>query len=245
MQRVAVFGATSAIAQQLIRIYAGEGARLVLVARNGERLRAVEGDARARGAAEVTPLTADLNETDEHRALVRRAWELWDGLDVAVIAQGVLGDQKHDQTDAAATELILKTNFTAPAALLTLLGVEFERARAGTMVVISSVAGDRGRPTNYIYGASKAGLDAFLSGLRARLYKAGVAVVTVKPGFVDTPMTAHLKKNPLFASPAAVAKGIRKAIAGGADVVYLPGFWRWILLIIRLLPEWLFKRLTL
>ncbi len=245
MSRVLVFGATSAIAQQLIRLYASEGARLVLVARHPGRLDAVAEDARARGATEVHAIAADLNTLDRHTALVEEAWQRFAGAEIAILAQGLLGNQKHDEQDAASATLVLQTNFIAPASLLGCLANLFETQRSGSLAAISSVAGDRGRPTNYIYGAGKAGLDAWLSGLRARLAKAGVHVLTVKPGFVDTPMTAHLPKNPLFASPETVARGIHRAIARRHSKAYLPAFWGPIMTVIRLLPEPIFKRLNL
>jgi short-subunit dehydrogenase len=140
----------------------------------------------------------------------------------------------------------LDVNFLSVVSLLTPLANRFEANKHGTLAVISSVAGDRGRQSNYVYGAAKSGLDAFLQGLRNRLSKAGVHVVTVKPGFVATPMTAHLpQQGPLWAQPDDVAEGIVKAIDKQKDVVYLPGFWALIMLIIRLIPERIFKRLNL
>lgn len=245
MSRVLVLGATSAIAQHLIRLYAAEGARLILVARNAERLDAVLADAQARGASCAVSVACDLNNLEQHPSLINRLWAEFDGIDTAVIAHGLLGNQKADEQDASTATLVLATNFLSPASLLGLLAVRFEAQRSGTIAAISSVAGDRGRPTNYIYGSGKAGLDAYLSGLRARLGKVGVNVLTIKPGFVDTPMTAHLEKNALFASPDTVARGIRNAIDARRSVVYLPGFWRLIMTIIRLIPEAVFKRLSL
>jgi decaprenylphospho-beta-D-erythro-pentofuranosid-2-ulose 2-reductase len=188
---------------------------------------------------------ADLNELQDHAALIEQVWNRWGGLDTALVAHGLLGNQKQDQSDPASANRVLETNFLGPASLLGLLANRFEAQRSGSLAAISSVAGDRGRPTNYIYGAGKAGLDAYLSGLRARLGKAGVNVLTVKPGFVDTPMTAHLPKNPLFASAESVARGIHRALSRRRSRVYLPWFWRPIMTIIRLLPEPIFKRLNL
>jgi short-subunit dehydrogenase len=116
--------------------------------------------------------------------------------------------------------------------------------RQGTLAVISSVAGDRGRRSNYVYGASKGALSIFLDGVRSRLDRAGVQVLTIKPGFVATPMTSHLEQGPLFAQPAQVAKGIVKAVERRRDVVYLPAFWAVIMLVIRLVPRPLFKKLN-
>ena len=196
MRRVLVLGATSAIAQQVARLYADRGAELFLVARNEERLGAVADDLRVRGASVETAI-ADLDDPARHDELLARAAQRLE-------AQG-----------------------------------------SGCIAALSSVAGDRGRGSNLVYGAAKAGLTAFLSGLRNRLSGAGVRVVTVKPGFVDTPMTDHLPKNPLYASPERVARDVVRAIEGGADVVYTPWWWRWVMLAVRLVPERLFKRLSL
>ena len=241
MRRVVVFGATSAIAQEAGRIFAARGDALHLVARNAGRLAAVAADLRARGASAVTAAAHDLDR--DPAAVVEEATAALGGFDVVLVAQGVLGDPaEYDQSPEAA-ERVLRTNLLGPVALMTRIAPLLQEGAC--IAALSSVAGDRGRASNGVYGASKAGLDAFLSGLRNRLYKRGVRVVTVKPGFVDTPMTAHLPKNPLYASPSAVARGIVRAVDGSADVVYLPWFWRLIMLVIRALPESVFKRLSL
>ena len=187
----------------------------------------------------------DLDDLARHEALVERAATALGGLDGALLAHGMLGDQEAAQRSYAEAEKVLRTNFLSAASLLTPLANRFEAQRAGTLVVISSVAGDRGRQSNYVYGASKGALSVFLQGLRNRLARSGVAVVTVKPGFVDTPMTAALKKNALFATPEQVARGILRAADSAQDEVYLPGFWRLIMFLIRAIPERIFKRLKL
>jgi len=162
-----------------------------------------------------------------------------------ILAHGVLGDPERTHSRYGDAEWVLKTNLLGPISLLTAIAERFEKQRAGTIVAIGSVAGDRGRQSNYVYGASKGGLDLFLQGLRNRLFRSGVRVITIKPGFVDTPMTAHMPRGILFASPERIARGIRRAIRGGGDVVYLPGFWRAIMTVVRLVPEPIFKRLKL
>jgi short-subunit dehydrogenase len=142
-------------------------------------------------------------------------------------------------------EAILRTNFLSAVSLITWLANYFETAQRGTLAVISSVAGDRGRKSNYVYGASKGGLNIFLDGVRNRIDRAGVHVLTIRPGFVATPMTAHLPQSPLFASPQRVAQDILKAIAQRKDVVYVPGFWAPIMFVIRGIPESIFKKLNL
>ncbi|HEX8818712.1 MAG TPA: SDR family oxidoreductase [Archangium sp.] len=245
MKKVLVLGATSAIAQATVRLLAARGASLYLVGRNAERLDAVAKDARTRGAARVESEALDLDELSRHEALVERAATALGGLDGALLAHGILGDQKAAEQSFSETEKVLRTNFLSAVSLLTPLANRFETQKSGTLVVISSVAGDRGRQSNYVYGASKGALSVFLQGLRNRLARSGVAVVTVKPGFVDTPMTADLKKNALFASPEKVARGIVRAADQGRNEVYLPGFWRLIMFIIRSIPEPVFKRMKL
>jgi decaprenylphospho-beta-D-erythro-pentofuranosid-2-ulose 2-reductase len=240
MERVLVLGATSAIAQQVARLYAARKASLFLVARNGERLSAVADDLRVRGAT-VETAVADLDDTSLHGDLIARAAPL----QIVLLAHGVLGDPQQTARDARAAEEVLKTNLLAPVSLLTHAAQRLEEQHGGCLVALSSVAGDRGRASNPVYGTSKAGLTAFLSGLRNRLYRTGVRVVTVKPGFVDTPMTAHLKKNPLFASPERVARDVVRAVDRGRDVVYTPWWWRFVMLIVKLIPERIFKRLSL
>jgi decaprenylphospho-beta-D-erythro-pentofuranosid-2-ulose 2-reductase len=245
MKKVLVLGATSAIAQATVRLLSARGVALYLVGRHAERLEAVARDARTRGASRVETEVLDLDDLSRHEALVARAEAALGGLDGALLAHGILGDQAQAQGSYAETEKVLRTNFLSAVSLLTPLANRFESQRAGTLVVISSVAGDRGRQSNYVYGASKGALTVFLQGLRNRLAPAGVAVVTVKPGFVDTPMTAAVKKNPLFASPEAVARGLLRAVDAGRDEVYLPDFWRPIMFLIRGIPERVFKRLKL
>ncbi|PTL81412.1 SDR family oxidoreductase [Vitiosangium sp. GDMCC 1.1324] len=245
MKKVLVLGATSAIAQSTVRLLAARGASLYLVGRNAERLEAVAKDARTRGAPTAQTEAVDLDDLAQHEALVERAATALGGLDGALLAHGILGNQEAAQRSYAEAEKVLRTNFLSAVSLLTPLANRFETQKAGTLVVISSVAGDRGRQSNYVYGASKGALSVFLQGLRNRLAPAGVAVVTVKPGFVDTPMTADVKKNALFATPEKVARGIVRAADARKDEVYLPGFWGPIMFAIRSIPERIFKRMKL
>jgi short-subunit dehydrogenase len=241
-----IIGATSAIAQSVARLYAVRGARMFLVGRNPSRLEAVADDLRVRGAARVEFLAADLADHDRHAEILAAAWDALPAMDVVLIAHGLLPDQSRCQLSVADTLHAIDVNFLSVVSLLTLLANRFEENGRGTFAVISSVAGDRGRQSNYIYGAAKSGLDAFLQGLRNRLNKSGVHVVTVKPGFVDTPMTAHIpERGLLWAQPDAVAAGIVSAVDKQKDVVYLPGFWALIMFVIRSIPERIFKRLSL
>jgi short-subunit dehydrogenase len=244
-RKVLVTGASSAIAQATCRLLAHDGDAMLLVARDAARLEAIAQDLRLRGAGTVATLALDLDDTSRHDQVLDLAERELGGLDTVLLAQGVLGDQRQAQASWEVSECILRTNFLAPASLLARAAERFERRGRGTLVVIGSVAGDRGRRSNYVYGSAKGGLALFLQGLRGRLHPAGVRVVTIKPGFVDSPMTAHLKKGPLFVKPEVVARGIRRALDRGGEVVYLPSFWRAIMLVIRLIPERVFKRLEL
>ena len=243
--RIVIFGATSAIAQATARRLAGRGARLHLVARDPAKLEAVRADLAARGASAVSVAVADLDRIDAHEALLDQAAEALGGIEGALVAQGTLADQAACEADFALTQREWTTNFIAPASLASRLAGRFEKAGSGVLVVISSVAGDRGRRSNYVYGTAKGALSLFLAGLRARLHARGVRVVTVKPGFVDTPMTAAFRKGALWASPDRVARGIVRAFERGSGEVYLPGYWRPIMFVIRHIPERLFVRLRL
>ena len=242
-RRVLIIGATSAIAAEVGRLYAARGAALVLAGRNPDRLAAVGDDLRLRGAGSVAAEVLDVLDHEAHASFVQRAFA--GGLDVVLVAHGVLPDQRRCEADAGEAIRALEVNLVATVALLTLLANELQARRSGTLAVISSVAGDRGRQSNYVYGAAKAGLTAFLQGLRQRLSPAGVDVVTLKPGFVDTPMTAHLPGNPLASSSRRAARAIYRAIEARREVAYIPWFWRPVMALIKAIPEPLFKRLRL
>ena len=245
MRNVLVVGATSAIAQAVVKRFAGDGDNLFLVARNPEKLQIVADDARVRGASRVGTLTLDMTELDKHREMLNSAEKSIGALDVVFVAYGTLPDQKACEASVEKTLEALSVNAISVIALLTLVANDFEQRRHGTIAVISSVAGDRGRQSNYVYGTAKAAVSTFTQGLRNRLFRSGVKVVTIKPGFVDTPMTAHIKKGPLFASADSVGARIYKAIVNGEDVVYVPWFWVVIMGVIKSIPESLFKRLKL
>jgi decaprenylphospho-beta-D-erythro-pentofuranosid-2-ulose 2-reductase len=243
--RVLIIGATSAIAGETAKAYAQDGARLFLTGRNAGKLASVCDDLRVRGAPQVDSAVLDVSQISRHREMIDTAIATLGGLDVALIAHGTLPDQAGCQQRVPDTIEALHVNFTATIALLTELANYFEAQRSGCIAVITSVAGDRGRQSNYVYGAAKGGVERFLQGLRNRLHHAGVAVVTIKPGLVATPMTAAMKKNPLFASAHRVGQGIHRAIERRQDVIYIPWFWRPLMAVIRSLPERIFKRLHL
>jgi decaprenylphospho-beta-D-erythro-pentofuranosid-2-ulose 2-reductase len=245
MDRILIVGATSAIAAATARRFASAGASLFLVGRNATRLGELADDLRTRGAALAQTFVMDATDVERHEEMLAAAVKKMDGLDAVLVAYGTLPDQQQVQASASRTVEAFHTNATSVISLLTLVANHMEAQGSGCIAVISSVAGDRGRPSNYVYGAAKGAVTLFLQGLRARLQASGVSVVTIKPGFVDTPMTAHLPKNPLFASADRVGDAIYRAMLRGRDTVYVPFFWRPIMGAIRAVPELLFKRLKL
>ena len=243
MKRVLIIGATSSIAEHCARIWAARGDELYLVARNESHLKTIVTDLKVRGASNVTLNCIDLNDMNRHVELLDAAENAMGGVDIVLIAHGTLSNQKSCELSVEETLAEIQTNALSTVSLLTLIANRFEAKREGTICVISSVAGDRGRANNYVYGSTKAMITAFTSGLRQRLYKSNVAVVTVKPGFVDTPMTAEFKKGLLWAKPSAVAEKIVRAIDRKKTEVYAPQFWWFVMLIIKLIPTRIFKRL--
>lgn len=248
MRNILIFGATSRIAEETARILVARGCRVFLVGRNPQKLDAVLADLRTRAAepGHIHAEAADLDQIERHPALIEAAATALGGLDTVLIAHGTLPDQRACEASVEKTLAEIHTNALSVISLATLVANRFAAQNAGTLAVIGSVAGDRGRQSNYVYGSAKGMVDLFLQGLRNRMSRHGVAVVTIKPGFVDSPMTAAFdKKGPLWAQPATVAAGIVAAMVSGRDIVYLPWFWRFIMLIIRSIPERIFKRLSL
>ena len=246
IRKVLVLGATSGIAQAVVRRLAERGAELFLVGRDAEKLESVAADARARGAKTVVTDVLDLDDTAAFPRLLDRATAALEHVDLALIAHGVLATSPACEASPELTARVFATDFTAPALLSQAIALRFaERQGQGVLAVIGSVAGDRGRQSNYAYGAAKGGLAVFLAGLRNRMARRGVHVLTAKPGLVDTPMTEGVPRNALFASPDRVARDLLSAAERRRDEIYTPWFWRWIMLAIRAIPERLFKRLKL
>ena len=238
-----VIGATSDIGRAIARRLAGEGCALQLAGRDPARLGAEAADLRVRTGVDVTEHYCDVLAADGGVALAN-------GLepcpDAAVCVIGSLGNQRESERDPLAAERVMRTNYSGPALLLGALARRFESRGSGVLVGVSSVAGDRGRATNYVYGSAKAGFTTFLSGLRNRLAASGVHVVTVKPGFVRTRMTEGMDLPPLLtATPEEVAGAVVDAIRRRRDVVYVRRVWRPIMAAIRALPERVFKRLRI
>lgn len=242
-RKIMIIGATSAIAEEVARCYATSGAKIFLIARQQEKLQAMTQDLKVRGATYVGfKAVTDITQYHDHQGWIDDAEKNMEGLDIVLIAHGMLPNQKECEKDFSLALGSIETNLLSIISLLTHLATKFEEKKGGTIAVISSVAGERGRQSNYIYGTAKAALNTFLQGLRNRLYASNVQVLTIKPGFVDTPMTANIKKGPLFSSKETVAKGICQAIDQKKDVVYLPGYWFLIMTMIKLIPELWFKR---
>ena len=241
--RILIIGATSAIAEQLARLLVSNGAACYLTGRDTSRLEIIAADLRVRGARQVEIESLDVTDAHALDGLIARAAEALGGLDTLIVAAGLLPDQNQVNTDTNRLRETLEVNAISARVVLSEAANYFEQQGHGQLVAIGSVAGDRGRAVNAAYGAAKGALEIFLSGLRQRLHPRGVQVLLVKPGFVDTPMTAAFKKGPLWASPERVAKDIVRAIEQGRSVIYTPWFWRWIMLIIRLIPEPIFTRL--
>lgn len=246
MKRILIIGATSAIAQHCARLWASEGARFFLVARTEGRLEPVTRDLVARGASAISHATLDVLDQTSHEATISRALESLGNCDVVLIAHGVLPDERQCAENPAEAIRQFNINATATISLAAHAATHLRKQGHGTLAVISSVAGDRGRPSNFHYGAAKAAVSTYCDGLRASLQGTGVNVVTIKPGMVATPMTAGMPlPKALVASPEKVARDIVRGIARGAATIYTPWWWRWIMLIIRLMPEAIFVRMKL
>ncbi len=238
-QRVLIVGATSAIAAEVARIYSARGARLHLLARSAQKLAALQA---ALASPTLGSALADFDDLSRADELVRDALQaLGGGVDLVLIAHGELGDQLRTEASFAEAEAIFRTNLLSVTAFLAQLANVLEAQRSGTIGVITSVAGDRGRPRNYTYGAAKGALNIYLQGLRSRLFPSGVKIVTLKLGPVDTPMTVSHPKTALFAQPKDVAVSIVEALDAGAPEAYVPAFWAAIMPLVKHAPERLFQ----
>lgn len=246
MKKVLVIGATSAIACATARKWATQGSEFFLVARNQEKLAQISADFMSRGASKVATHVMDATDVAAHAPMLDACLEALKQIDIVLIAHGTLPDQKACEESADIAMKEFANNGTSVIALLTVLANHMAIQRCGTLAVISSVASDRGRPSNYLYGAAKAAVSTFCEGLRARLYKVGVHVITIKPGFVDTPMTQGLKlPKALVVSADTVAGIIVEQIERKTNVLYVPRFWTLIMMIIRNVPQFIFKKINL
>ena len=242
-ENVLILGATSDMAVAIARQLAIEGYSITLAGRNMERLSALEGDLRVRYRGMVSSAQFDALDFGSHESFYN---SLGEKPDIVICVFGLLGDQKTAQENWQHAHEIIDSNFTGAASILSVVANDFQRRKKGVIIGVSSVAGERGRQSNYIYGSAKAAFTAYLSGLRNRLFHHGVHVITVKPGFVKTKMIENLATpGPLTASPKTVAQSISRAIRKRKNIIYVLPIWRLVMLVIGLIPEGIFKRLKL
>lgn len=241
-----VLGANSLIAQAVAAKFAEAGSEIIFAGRNLDEMAKIAGDFSIRYKAKCSAVQFDGLDYSSHKKFLEDVLAKIPDLNNVLISFGYLGTQDKAQVDFNEAHKIIDTNYTGVVSICELIAAEFESHKKGTICVISSVAGDRGRQSNYMYGSAKAGLTAYLSGLRSRMFKSGVNVITVKPGFVNTPMTYGMPlPKPLVASPQKVGSDIYKAMKNGKSVVYTPFYWKWIMLIVKFIPEFIFKKLKL
>jgi len=243
MSFILMIGAKSDIAKATALEYARQGYDLYLAARNAAELEGFANDIHIRFNRQVTCIELDILAYDTHAGIYESLNPKPSGV---ISAVGYLGNQEQAQINHEETAMIINTNYTGVVSMLDIVANDFEQKQSGFIVAISSVAGDRGRKSNYMYGSAKAALTAYLSGLRNRLHAAGVHVLTVKPGFVATKMTAGMDlPEKLTASSESVAADILKAQKNGVNILYTKWIWRWIMLIIKSIPEWKFKGMNI
>lgn len=242
---ILLVGATSSIARALASAMAQDGLALHLAARDGFEVERIAQDLMIRYQVQVSWSVIDAENYSQHQELINQVVHNLGSLDGAIVSLGELGNQQEAQADFAKAQKIIESNYTGVASILTHVANHLETQKKGFIIGISSVAGDRGRQSNYIYGSAKGALSLFLQGLRNRLVKSNVHVMTVKPGFVDTKMTFGMSGLFLVATPEDIANGIMKALNNKKNIVYLPWFWWGIMTIIKSIPENIFKKMSL
>lgn len=245
MKQILIIGACSAIAQETAKIWAKEGHSLCLSDLDSNKLNIVADDLISRGAAKAVIYPMDVNDFDKHKDLISFAVDNLGTIDVAFVAHGTLPDPDKVRADNKLALKEFSTNCLSVISLATILANYFEKMSKGILAVISSVAGDRGRQSNYLYGSAKGAVSLFLQGLRNRFGNTDIKIITLKPGMVDTPMTSHMKKGILFSSARDVGKAIHDVIDKGKDIAYIPSYWFVIMTIIKHIPEFIFKKLKL
>jgi decaprenylphospho-beta-D-erythro-pentofuranosid-2-ulose 2-reductase len=242
MKYVLIIGAKGSIAKETAKLYAKKGYNLYLAARNVNDLKDFALNLKTTSGQEIRLVEFDVLKKKNHRSIYENLTEKPFGV---ICCSGYLGNQIIAQNDSSETEKIIDTNFSGVVNILNIISNDFEKKRSGFIVAISSVAGDRGRKRNYIYGSSKAALSEYLSGLRNRLYKSNINVITIKPGFVYTKMTSHMNlPKILTAKPIDVANDIYNAQLRNQNVIYTKSIWRIIMSIIKIIPETVFKRMN-
>ncbi|MDT8428747.1 MAG: SDR family oxidoreductase [Pseudomonadales bacterium] len=245
MLNILIIGSGSAIAQKLAITYAQQHQRLFLIARNADSLERQRTDLMIRGAHEVATAQADLDDVNAQHRAIAAATDFMTDLDVVLICHGLLPDQQACAFDYEQTLASFQTNALSTISLLSQLAPMMKARHSGCLAVITSVAGERGRASNYVYGAAKGMVSLYLQGLRASLSAEGVTVLDIRPGFIDTPMTRSFRKGLLWSTPEKIAPLIIKGIERKRNIIYTPAYWRYIMWLIRAIPEALFKRLSL
>lgn len=245
MKKILIIGGTSAIATATAINFAKNGDELFLADINISRLQEVQKHIQALTDSNVSIAEFSLKDDNVYHDVFNTAIKKMGEVDAVLIAYGTLPEQEKIKNDISAVIEQININFTSVISFATVAAEYFEKRDTGCIAAISSVAGDRGRQSNYIYGAAKGAISLYLQGLRNRFGKTDISVLTIKPGFVDTPMTANMPKNFLYSSPETIGKIIYDAMNKGKDVVYAPGFWRYIMMIIKIIPEGIFKKLSL
>lgn len=243
MKNILIIGATSSIAQNCAKIWATEKNNFYLIGRNEIKLNQIISELKAQGNQVVMSKTIDLNNVNNYSIFINEIISEFKKIDIVLIAHGSLGDQKESELNIDKMMEEININALSTISLLTILANYFEKQKNGSIAVISSIAGEKGRAINYVYGSSKAMVTTFVSGLRQRLSNKNVSLITIKLGIVDTPMTSKLKKNFLWSNSYSVAKKIVNAVSNNKEEVYIPGFWGIIILIIKLIPNKIFKKM--
>jgi len=237
-----ILGGSSAIARAYAQEAARHGCAVILAGRDIEDLQRTAADITIRTHVNCQVLHFDANKLESHTKFVKQCLNLAKGHINVLLAFAIMPSQSNIDKDAKLQQQIIHTNYVASVSILTHFAPIFEKQKSGHIAAIGSVAGDRGRLENYVYGSTKTGLHTFLQGFRARLYRQDVTVTTIKPGFIDTSMTYGKEGMFLVASPQACAEAIFKQSLKGKEVYYFPWFWRWIMLSVRLIPERYFKK---
>lgn len=243
--KIIIIGATSAIAKSTARLYAKQNSQLFLVGRNEKNLQELKVDLELRGASSVKGLAIDITKTKEHANVITKSIEFLEYIDIAIICHGSLPDQTNCENDFSETKKAINVNGLSVISLCTEISKQFKTQKRGTLAVITSVAGDRGRQPNFIYGAAKSMVSTYLQGLRGKLLPFGVHVIDIKPGLIDSPMTAKFKKGALWSSPESVATKLVSGIDNKRHTIYAPSYWRFIMAAVCSIPDAIFKRLKI
>jgi len=244
MRNIIILGATSGISQAVAKELLADDVCFHLVARDAEKLKVVANDLVSRGCHSTKSYLLDFNSMSGHANLVDDILEGVDSIDLLFLCYGIMFSQQECEANSIKAIEQVTSNYTSAVSLLVLFSERMLEQQYGTIAVVTSVAGDRGRKSNFIYGSAKAGLATYLEGLRYKLHDKGINVLTIKPGFIDTPMTAEIKKGALWASTEQAAKYIVKGIAKRKSIIYVPPFWFFIMMIIKLIPSFIFRKLN-